>query len=184
MEEKKISKDTAIIFLVLIASIIIGTLLSSPTLKLVEIIATPITLLFIAQSVTKKLAEQERQSREQRDKQESLKNYLAQMTTFLVDKELAQQTYDSPISQAAKALTTSLLLELDVDRTRQLTRFLYDAKLIQNDSKFKKNTGENKPQPSLLKRSELSGFDLTFAMLSNADLSNSKLIRTNLVNAT
>ncbi|MEL7418270.1 MAG: hypothetical protein AAGK10_06800, partial [Cyanobacteria bacterium J06555_3] len=65
MEEKKIFKYTTLISLILISAIVIGTLLSSPTLKLVEIIATPITLFLIAQSVTKKLAEQERQAREQ-----------------------------------------------------------------------------------------------------------------------
>lgn len=178
MEEKKIFKDTTLISLILISAIVIGTLLSSPTLKLVEIIATPITLFLIAQSVTKKLAEQERQAREQREKQEAFKSYLIQMTALLVDRQLAQQSHDSPISQAARALTISLIYELDEKRNQQLIEFLSNARLIQH------NFNSDNSSPSLLRganlrKCELSECNFTQADLRGCNLSNAKLNKSN-----
>lgn len=176
-KDKKLFKDYVLVILVVIAAVVFGSLFSSPTIELIKVIATPLTLWLIAQSVTKKLAEQERQITETRNKQEALKSYLTQITTFIVDRKLSQLPHDNPVTQAAKALTISLLLELDADRTRQLTKFLYDSKLTQN------NVQENQHCPTLLKRSELRDFDLSCAMLTDADLSNSILNNARLIHA-
>lgn len=105
------------------------------------------------------------------------------MAILLVDKELSKQSHDSSIAQAAKAVTLTVIRELDSERIKQLIDFLRDAQLIQN--KFNE---EGKSTPELLKNSNLSKLNLantnlSYVSLSNANLSGARLNLANLNDA-
>lgn len=162
MKEKKAFESLVLIAIILIVTATIGAVFNSSILDLLKAFATPITTLLIAFFVTGELEKQKRKDTEERNRQEALKNYLTQMTSLLVDKELSKQSYDKPIVIAARALTLSLMSELDEKRNRQLIEFLSNAELIQHNS--------DNTSPSLLQ-----GTDLSESMLENCNFSGANL---------
>lgn len=85
------------------------------------------------------------------------------MTSLLVDKELSKQSHDESIVIAARALTLSLMSELDEKPNRQLIEFLSDAQPIQH------NNPDN-TSPSLLQGADLSECELGDCNFMHADL--------------
>ncbi len=172
MEEKKAFKSLVLIAIILIVTAAIGAVFSSSILDCLKALATPLTALLITPFVTGKLEQQKRKDTEERNRQEALKDYLKQMTQLLVNKNLSQQPSRSAEVKAARALTLSVLRELDLERRRHLIDFLQEAELIQYKC--------SEDPPALLKGANLTELDLSEANLvnahlSNADLSNAKL---------
>jgi flagellar basal body-associated protein FliL len=136
MEEKKvINKGHVLILIAIVIMIVIVVAISvvfcSSILDLLKAFATPITALLITLFVTRELEKQKRKDTEERNRQEALKDYLNRMTTLLIDKNLSQKPFESPEIQVARALTLSVLRELDLERRKHLIDFLYEAELIQ-----------------------------------------------------
>jgi uncharacterized protein YjbI with pentapeptide repeats len=146
----------------LIVTAAIGAVFNSSILDLLKAFATPITTLLIALFVTGELEKQKCKDTEEQNRQEALKNYLTQMTSLLVDKELSKQSHDKPIVIAARALTLSLMSELDEKRNRQLIEFLSNAELIQNSV--------DNTSPNLLRGTNLSECMLENCNFSSADI--------------
>lgn len=175
MEEKKTFKSLVLIAIILIVTAAIGAVFSSSILDYLKALATPLTALLITPFVTGKLEQQKRKDTEERNRQEALKDYLKQMTQLLVNQNLSQQSSGSAEVKAARALTLSVLRELDLERRKHLIDFLYEAELIQYRC--------NGASPSLLKGANLSELDLSGVYLEKADLTETNLKNAKLINA-
>ncbi|WP_052055956.1 pentapeptide repeat-containing protein [Myxosarcina sp. GI1] len=137
-----------------------------------SIISTPLTLWLIAKKVTLESAKRQDKISDEQNKQKALNGYFERMTKLLVEKHLSLKPFGSPEVKAARALTLSVLRELDPERNKQVIQFLSDASLIQN-----KLSGST---PTLLREVSLSGVNLRKAILSHADLSGSEISSANL----
>lgn len=135
---------------------------------------TPLTLWLIANKVTLELAKQQNKDADERNKKETLINYLDRMTALLIDKHLSLKSFESAEARAARALTVSVLRELDLERRKQLIDFLYEAELIQYRC--------SGAAPALLKGVNLSELDLSEVYLEKADLTNTNLKNAKLIN--
>lgn len=175
MQEKKAFESLVLIAIILIVTATIGAVFSSSILDLLKAVATPITALFIAFFVTDRLEQQKRKDTEERNQQEALKDYLNRMTTLLIDKNLSLKPFESPEVRVARALTLSVLRELDLERRKHLIDFLYEAELIQY-----RCSGAS---PTLLKGANLSELDLSGVYLEKADLTGTDLKNAKLINA-
>ena len=153
-----------------------GVFLNSDTFKswikifisLIQAVSTPIALIGIAWFVTKK-AEEDKKEQQKEDKlQATLSDYLKQMTTLLLDKELSTKTHEDPTARVARVLTITAIKALDSERNQQLTSFLVEANLIQGKR-------EESNSPSLLQNANLSGANLYDANLYGANLSGANL---------
>ena len=153
-------------------------------LQTLSSLATPITLIYIAKTVTvklekdkeerqKELAKEEEKRQIESKRQAILSDYFKQMTALLIDKELAKKGHEDPTARVARALTLTTIRELDSGRNQLLTRFLFEAKLIQASE------GENN-LPSLLREADLSKANLEGSYLREADLTLANLEGTNL----
>lgn len=130
--------------------------------------------------------EQEAEIADARAKQETLDNYLEQMQTLLLDRDLRNAPEDSEVRSVARAITVTAIKELGNERNALLISFLQESNLIQ---KVESSRNHSEAQPSaILVGLDLSGADLSEADLSEADLSSAnltkvKLRRTNLEKA-
>lgn len=155
--------------------------------QILTLLVIPLTLIYIANSVTKKITK-ELNNRQQRfveieqNKQQQLveleknkqlanrrqtilRDYFQQMTVLLIDKELSTQDHEHPIARVSRALTLSAIAQLDSGCNAMLTRFLVEAELIQTKpSELDKNV------PCLLKGADLEGANLVDTKLKDADL--------------
>ena len=136
----------------------------------IQAIGTPITLTFIALFVTWRL-EKDKQKQQQEDKlQATLSDYLKQMTTLLLDKELSTKDHKHPTARVARVLTLTAIKALDSARNQQLTNFLVEANLIQ-----RRKAEDKSNSPLLLQKANLNFANLTGANLYLADLNGAHL---------
>lgn len=147
-------------------------------IQLLTPLTTPIALIYIAKTVTERL-ERDKERKQIEDKRQAiLTDYLKQMTTLLVDKEMSNKNHEHPTVQAAKALTITTIRELDSKRIKLLTNFLVEANLIRAEE-----SKENSNLPSLLKAANLENLNLEDANLENANLEDANLKSANLKHA-
>lgn len=145
-------------------------------ISLIQAVSTPIALIGIAWFVTKK-AEEDKKEQQKEDKlQATLSDYLKQMTTLLLDKELSTKDHEDPTARVARVLTITAIKALDSQRNQQLTNFLYEAKLIQEAEKESNS-------PLLLQNTNLEGANLKDANLYGANLYGASLEGANLEGA-
>ena len=153
----------------------------------IKALATPAALIWIAFFVTRRIEKdkQEQQQRLEEDKkkqqkedklQATLSDYLKQMTTLLLDKELFKKDHQDPTALVARALTITAIKALNSERNEQLTNFLFEANLI-------KDAVEKSNLPSLLQSANLIGANLEFANLLDANLIGANLTGANLTGA-
>jgi hypothetical protein len=119
--------------------------------------------------------EAERKLAEQRAQDEALQDYLDQMGSLLLEKDLRESEEDSEVRTLARARTLTVLGRLDPSRKTAVMQFLVEAELVQSVV----GTG---PIISL-GRADLSGADLSDANVSGADLSRADLSDANLRDA-
>lgn len=96
------------------------------------------------------------------------------MTALLTDKNLSIKAFHSSEARVARALTVSVLRELDLERRKQLIDFLHEAELIQYRC--------SGAVPALLKGVNLSELDLSEVYLEKADLTDTNLKNAKLIN--
>ena len=136
----------------------------------IQAVDTPIALIGIAWFVTRRI-EKDRQKQQQEDKfQATLSDYLKQMTTLLLDKDLSTKTHEDPTARVARVLTITAIKALDSEQNQQLTNFLIEANLIQGGS----------DSPSLLQYANLNVANLNVANLEGANLRDANLNGANL----
>ena len=108
--------------------------------------------------------ERDRQKQQQEEKlQATLDDYLKQMNTLLLDKELSTKPHEHPTAQVARVLTITAIKALDSERNHQLTNFLFNENLIQE-------AGEENNLPWLLLNANLNGANLEHTNLFCANL--------------
>jgi uncharacterized protein YjbI with pentapeptide repeats len=162
-------------------------------LLIVPIMLSLITIAFTwqqdvrQQRIEDSRAERARKIEEQRAQQDTLRAYLDQMGTLLLDRDLHGADEDSDVRRLARARTLVVLDALGSGRQNKVFRFLSETELIQA------GTGDRPPIISL-KYASLRGFelqgkqllentDLTQARLSGADLTEAHLEATDLSGA-
>ena len=184
-------------------------LFKNETLRLwVQALASPIALIIIALYINQGFEKRKRKEDSENRRQEILRQYLHQMTEFLithkltdklsellithklaeadsVNHKLLEAKYKDPVILGAKSLTVTVIRELegDNDRIGQVSSFLVNSKLA---------TG-NKENPSILRNADFSLVNLSkadfrsvnfnSANFSGADLKGANLKGANLESA-
>jgi hypothetical protein len=110
-------------------------------------------------------AEAERELAEQRAQDEALQAYLDQMTQLILDRKLLEAEAGDSVYALAQARTSTMITRLDAEHIRSVTRFLTDSGL----------TGAGESSISVLRRIDLTGADLSGALLVDAELSGAQL---------
>jgi uncharacterized protein YjbI with pentapeptide repeats len=110
----------------------------------------------------------------------TLKTYLDDMSSLLLDKHLRTSNPDDEVRQVARAKTLTALQRLDSDRKGALTQFLYRAGLIGNNTPCCEN-----PHPAIisLDGADLSKVNLKGAKMAQVDLTGADLEGANLEGA-
>ena len=145
-------------------------------ISLIQAVSTPIALVWIAKFITKSTEDEKKEQQKEDKLQATLSDYLKQMTTLLLDKELSTKDHEDPTARVARVLTITAIKALDSQRNQQLTNFLYEAKLIQEAE-------EESNSPLLLQNTNLEGANLKNANLYGANLYGASLERANLEGA-
>lgn len=134
----------------------------------------------IEQERAEQQAEIERNRLEEQQREQTLQNYLDRMSTLMIDKGLKDSQNDDPVRDMARAITITVLRNLDGSRNAIVTQFLSESGLI------------HEPQDQFpiisLNRANLAGVDLsrvnlTFANLEGANLESANLEGTGLSGA-
>lgn len=162
-----------------------------------QMIGVPVVLLlagtFVSQAVN---AASDRQAAEQAQ-ENRLKDYLAQMTTLVLDRGLSASTNQVRVREVARAQTVTALNGMDGPRKRFVITFLYEQGLINGLDPVVSLASANLRSADLanaelfganLERSALVTADfrssrLTFARLNEADLQRANLRNALLVDA-
>ena len=113
-----------------------------------------------------------------RYQQETLSNYLNEMTQLLLDKHLRGADKNSEVWSLARARTITVLWKLDGQHKGQLLQFLKEADLIS-----RKQGGVIRLKDTDLKLADLQSADLRNSNLKDSDLRHAHLQRANLENA-
>src|SRR5215203_6262849 len=149
-----------------------------------ELLIVPLALVVISFIFTAQQDQRQQQIEDQRAEQVTLQEYLDQMGTLLLDRDLHDTKKDSDVRRLARARTLIVLDALESsDRKRRALRFLYETELIQAKP-------SDEPVLSLshasLRNFEsstthlLKGAKLTQATLSGAELPKADLVGTDL----
>lgn len=130
--------------------------------------------------VQRERKEQQGKLERERHLQEILKNYLDRMTQLLLDPKLPDLKSDKQAQIVARAITLTVLEELDGKSKGSLIRFLSQADLIQyidlNQANLREARLENiNLNKAKLREANLREANLTGAILSQADLSKADL---------
>ena len=120
-----------------------------------------------AQKIENQRAEAERELAVQRAQDEALQDYLSQMGSLLLEKDLRKSEEGSEVRTLARARTLTVLGRLDPSRRTAAMQFLVEAELVQRV--------EGRGPIIPLTGANLSGADLPNADLSFANLSNASL---------
>ncbi|UKP01302.1 pentapeptide repeat-containing protein [Nostoc sp. UHCC 0870] len=133
------------------------------------------------QQLTEEIAKRDEYAAIERLRKETLDSYLNRMT-LLIEKRFGEQKNVVIIDQIARALTIATLRELDSERNKQITTFLYELNLIQKvDSLL--NTRIPLLYKADLEKANLRGAFLKGADLREANLKGADLREANLENA-
>jgi hypothetical protein len=111
----------------------------------------------------------------QRAQDEALRDYLSQMGSLLLDRDLRGSKEDSEVRTLARAQTLAVLGSLDPSRKTAVMKFLVEAKLVQRV--------DGRGPIIRLDGADLRGANLSDANLSGAVLFNANLSEVNLSNA-
>ena len=132
------------------------------------------------QRIEDKRAEVDREIEDQRAQDITLRTYLDQMQTLLLDSDLRAADLDSNVRNVARARTLTTLAALGSYRKQKVLRFLNETKLIQRRSP------DGKPVISLRYAElqgvklghigQLGGFELNGIVAVNADLTNANML--------
>jgi uncharacterized protein YjbI with pentapeptide repeats len=132
------------------------------------------------QQLENQRADADRDIEDQRAQDITLRTYLDQMQTLLLDRNLRDADRDSNVRNVARARTLTTLAALDAYHKQKVLRFLNETKLIQRSSP------DGEPVISLRyaelqevrlgHTGELGGFDLNGIVAANADLSNAHML--------
>jgi uncharacterized protein YjbI with pentapeptide repeats len=132
------------------------------------------------QRVEAKRAEVDREIEDQRAQDITLRTYLDQMGTLLLDRDLRAADQNTNVRNVARARTLTTLAALGSYRKQKVLRFLNETKLIQRRSP------DGKPVISLRYAElqgvklghigQLGGFELNGIVAVNADLSNANML--------
>jgi len=125
---------------------------------------------------------------EARQQEAALGEYLATMTTLLLDKELRKSAEGDEVRAAARAQTLTVLRRLNGERKGSVVRFLYESRLIDKATPIvdmgQADLSEVKLSGADLSEVKLSGAVLRRAFLFNANLSGADLSGATLISAT
>jgi len=100
-----------------------------------------------------------------------LQSYLQDMKGLLIDTDLADPGDDSTVREIARALTITVVRQLDGVRKGILLKFLYDTNLITDSANQITLLSEVDLNSTVLRDADLSGAILSDANLSEANLS-------------
>jgi hypothetical protein len=163
-----------------------------------DLLIIPILLAVLGFFIQKTLHDQEQERKEQQDKlererkeqqdklererhlQEILKNYLDRMTQLLLDPMLPDLKSDKQAQIVARAITLTVLEELDGKSKGSLIRFLSQANLIQCIDLNQANLREARLENVNLSQANLTEADLGEAHLTGVILSKAILVRADL----
>ncbi|GCE05105.1 pentapeptide repeat-containing protein [Dictyobacter aurantiacus] len=122
-----------------------------------------------------------------------LQNYMNKITDLLVhDQLLTKRKVSDPAKVAADALTRQAFSRMDADRKAELMRFIYQTRLVSNDSVVlnlqdvdisNAHMGQIDIRDTYLVGANMSGSDLHGAVLSDAILTFTNLAGANLSKA-
>ncbi len=130
-----------------------------------DLILVPLVLALGAGLFTWVTNRRQRDLEADRSREAALQTYLDRMTE-LIEKGLAESGPDDPRRSIARARTLTVLRQLDGERKGLLLRFLHESDLIEEEAIV-----------------DLSGADLSRALLSGANLGGTSLYRANLSGA-
>jgi uncharacterized protein YjbI with pentapeptide repeats len=133
-----------------------------------------------AQNIENQRAKAERELADQRAQDEALQAYLDQMSQLMLDRKLLEAESGDPVHTLAQARTSTVILRLDAEHNKSVTRFLSNSGLTASSEASAKLLRDiTLPHATLggadLPNADLSGADLHGANLSNADLSEANL---------
>jgi hypothetical protein len=160
---------------------VIGLLFGITLLKLLKVLAIPITVGAAVPLLNWLQKKRELDVENQRAQDEALKAYLEQMGQLLLDKDrpLRQSKEGDELRTLARARTKDVLWKLDLHRKRNLLQFLHEASLIKRENNIIDLSGADLRSAYLwkvdLKNADLRGADIKGADLSEADLSEADL---------
>ena len=112
---------------------------------------------------------QDRATAEDRQQEAALGEYLATMTTLLLDKELKESTEGSEVRAVARAQTLTVLRRLNGERKGAVVQFLYESALIDKDKLIVDLLGANLLGAALV-GAALAGVNLARTILTEARL--------------
>lgn len=168
-----------------------------------DLLIIPLALAFVAlgfswiQSRNESIAAQKRYQNDQEISRENLResalqSYLDKMTDLILDKMQNGDLPKEKMGAVARARTLSVLRTLDGERKGQVLRFLYDSEMLDGNPPDVDLSGADLSGAllhkadlfgAILTEVDLSGADLSHAYLVKADLSRSKLKGANLEGA-
>jgi hypothetical protein len=160
---------------------VIGLLFGITLLKLLKVLAIPITVGAAVPLLNWLQKKRELDVENQRAQDEALKAYLDQMGQLLLDKDrpLRQSKEGDELRTLARARTKDVLWKLDLHRKRNLLQFLHEASLIKRENNIIDLSGADLRSAYLwkvdFKNADLRGADIKGADLSEADLSEADL---------
>ncbi len=154
-----------------------------------ELLIIPLVLgvgvFLLNRSEQRRQAEIAQQQREE-DRQQA---YLDQMTALLLKEGLRKSSEEDEVRQMARTRTLTVFRGLNGERKGILLRFLYDSKLVSNESPIislreadlrKADLHEANLRAANLRETDLSEANLSGANLSGANLSEANLSEANL----
>ncbi len=154
----------------------------SPTLEALGVIAIPLVLFFATQRYQDNLQQRELE----KSQQETVANYLNQMSTILLDVEGdLRDAKNERLRTLITAATLTLLRDPNLDGVRkgQVIQFLSQMELVNRTLRNGPQRPEDKVPIIRLNRVDLGRADLRYINLSGADLSGASLNNINLSGA-
>lgn len=125
---------------------------------------------------SRKRSEQEVES--DRQKQEILDEFVAYISSLLIEKKLSSSTAPNAVREVARTRTLTALRLLDGKRKAQVLQFLYEAKLILANPVIQLNGADFRD--ALLDEATLSGAELRGVYFSGASIRRANLVGTDL----
>jgi uncharacterized protein YjbI with pentapeptide repeats len=130
-------------------------------------------------AIEERRAQAERELAEVRAQDAALQAYLDQMTLLILDRKLLEAGDGDPVYTLAQARTSTIIIRLDAEHNRSVTRFLTDSGMTGTE----RVTEGGDATVSVLRGLELDGADLSSGNLVGADLTDASLHNAHLHNA-
>ncbi|MBE3143361.1 MAG: pentapeptide repeat-containing protein [Planctomycetes bacterium] len=129
----------------------------------------PLVLAVGAYWFNKTEKENEQKIATDRQREQSLQNYIDKMTELLLEKKLRTSQTEDEVRVVARILTLSSLRTLDPSRKGLLLRFLFEAQLIAKENPICNLEGADLRE-AIMAGTILRGAHLKYALLAVADL--------------